>query len=150
MRCKGSTWATGTQGGMALIEALVAVFIFSIGLLGLVASQAAAVKAQGDAKKRADAGFIANQIAGDLWGWPAANLSACAGSFSAGALGCTGAPWGDRVEQSLPGGLAVVDVTPLAVAMGGAGAQITITLTWHTPGVSEEHRYVQIANITSN
>lgn len=129
------------QSGMALLEALIAILIFSFGLLGMAGFQAKSIKAQDEAKKRADAAFVANQIAGDMWGVPSAQLSTCAGTFTKGSSGCAGSPWGSRIEQSLPGGQAVVEVDD---------TQVTITLTWRTPGVDEEHRYVHMANIARN
>lgn len=129
------------QCGFSMIEALVAILVFSLGLLGLVAFQAVSVKAQDDAKKRADAAFIANQIVGDMWGVPPADLASCAGSFSKGSTGCNNSPWGDRVDQGLPGGSAEVAII---------GNDVTITLKWFTPGHEEEHRYVHTANVSHN
>lgn len=134
-------YVRSSQNGVAMLEALVALLVFSLGLLGLLTFQTLSIKTQGDAKKRADAAFVANQIAGDMWGVLPADLATCAGDFAKGATGCNGFPWGDRVDQSLPGGSANVAIN---------GNLATITLTWHSPGVSEEHRYVHMANIARN
>lgn len=131
----------GEQSGVALLEALIAILIFAFGLLGMAGFQAQSIKTQDESKKRADAAFIANQMVGDMWGVAPNNLSSCAGEFAKGDEGCANAPWGDRIEQGLPGGSAEVVV---------AGTEVTITLTWNTPGVEEEHRYVQRANIAHN
>ena len=129
------------QSGVALLEALIAILIFALGLLGMAGFQAQSIKIQDESKKRADAAFIANQIVGDMWGVAPDSLASCAGEFSKGATGCANAPWGDRIEQGLPGGSAEVAVD---------GTQVTITLTWNTPGVAEEHRYVHRANVAHN
>lgn len=129
------------QSGFSMVEALVAILVFSLGLLGLIAFQSVSVKAQGDAKKRAEAAFIANQMVGDMWGVPPGDLAGCAGTFSKGSVGCNNAPWGDRVDQGLPGGQAVVAVN---------GNDVTITLQWFTPGHSEEHKYVHTASVSRN
>ncbi len=133
----------GQQGGAALLEALIAILVFSVGLLGLAGFQAAAVKAQGEAKARADAAFVANQMVGDLWAVAPAQLAGCAGTYTAtsSAKGCSAAGWGARIAQSLPNGSAVVAVN---------NTQVTITLTWQTPGIAEGHRYVHVANIVRN
>ena len=55
------------QKGSALLEALIAIVVFSLGLLALAGAQANAIRAQGEAKARADAAFVANQVIGDLW-----------------------------------------------------------------------------------
>jgi len=48
--------------GLSLIEALVSILIFSIGILGLIGLQARAIAFSSDAKFRADAAFLANQL----------------------------------------------------------------------------------------
>lgn len=51
-----------TQGGFTLMEVMVAVLIFSAGVLGLVRLQAAAVKMSTDARQRSEATFLADQL----------------------------------------------------------------------------------------
>lgn len=54
------------QRGVFLIEALVAILIFSLGILGMVAMGATAVSAQSDAQYRSDADGWANEIASQI------------------------------------------------------------------------------------
>lgn len=54
------------QSGVMLLEALIAILIFSLGILGVVGMQASAVKANRDAKYRADAGLLANELVGQM------------------------------------------------------------------------------------
>lgn len=56
--------------GVVILEALIAILIFSMGILALVGLQAAMVKNAGDAKFRADASFVAQQRIGKLWADP--------------------------------------------------------------------------------
>ena len=51
---------------MFLIEALVAILIFSLGILGLVAMGATAVSSQSDAQYRTEASSLADSIAGAI------------------------------------------------------------------------------------
>ena len=51
------------QGGFMLIEALIAILIFSLGILGMVAMGGTAVGAQSDARFRTDAAALADEIA---------------------------------------------------------------------------------------
>lgn len=53
--------------GAALIEALVGILIFAIGILGLVGVQVTMTRAQGAAKFRADASYLASEIVGVIW-----------------------------------------------------------------------------------
>lgn len=128
------------QRGSVLLEALVAVLVFSVGLLGLAGFQAAAVRAQTDARARADAAFVANQMVGDMWSLSPGALADCSGTYDATSTGC-GGKWGDRIAQSLPDGSAVVAVND---------TQVTITLSWKMPGAGETHNYVHVANIVRN
>ncbi|MCK6406426.1 MAG: type IV pilus modification protein PilV [Rhodocyclaceae bacterium] len=50
-----------------LLEALVAIVIFSLGVLGVVGMQASAVSTVQDAKYRTDAGLLANELLGLMW-----------------------------------------------------------------------------------
>ena len=51
------------QSGFMLIEALIAILIFSLGILGMVAMGGTAVGAQSDARFRTDAAALADEIA---------------------------------------------------------------------------------------
>nr|MDA8109387.1 type IV pilus modification protein PilV [Betaproteobacteria bacterium] len=55
------------QHGMVLIEALVGILIFSIGILAMLGMQAVGVQTTVDAKYRSDAAFLANQIVSQMW-----------------------------------------------------------------------------------
>ena len=50
------------QQGFTLIEVLVSVLIFSVGILAAVGLQASAVRLSTDARQRADATFLADQL----------------------------------------------------------------------------------------
>jgi type IV pilus assembly protein PilV len=59
------------QKGMVLLEALIAVVIFSMGILALVGLQAAMIQNTTSSKVRADASYIAQQRIGLMWSNPA-------------------------------------------------------------------------------
>ncbi|HEY2558540.1 MAG TPA: prepilin-type N-terminal cleavage/methylation domain-containing protein [Caldimonas sp.] len=54
------------QGGFFLIEAMVAILIFALGILGLVAMGGTAVSSQSDAQYRTEASSLADAIAGEV------------------------------------------------------------------------------------
>ena len=54
------------QSGFFLIEALVAILIFALGVLGMLAMGGAAVGAQSDARYRSDAAALADALASDI------------------------------------------------------------------------------------
>jgi type IV pilus assembly protein PilV len=57
----------GKQDGVMLLEAIIAILIFSFGILAIVGLQAAAIKNGGDAKYRTDASLLTNQLIGQMW-----------------------------------------------------------------------------------
>ena len=58
--------AAPRQGGFFLIEAMVAILIFALGILGLVAMGGTAVSSQSDAQYRTEASSLADAIAGEI------------------------------------------------------------------------------------
>lgn len=58
------------QNGVALLEALIAVLIFSLGVLGIVGLQATMIKSASDAKYRSEASYLAQQRIGEMWATP--------------------------------------------------------------------------------
>jgi type IV pilus assembly protein PilV len=56
-----------SQDGLMLIESLMAIAIFSFGILALIGMQAATIKQAGDAKLRADASYLAGQMISRMW-----------------------------------------------------------------------------------
>lgn len=112
------------QQGVVLIEALIAILIFSMGIMALLGLQAAMIKNTSDNKYRADASFIAQQRIGSMWADPANLANYACNTTAAGTCGDIGA--------SLPNGTQTI-----AVAAGGL---VTITVTWQAPG-GDQHNY---------
>ena len=113
------------QNGYLLVETLVSVLLFSLGLLGLVGIQANSIKAVSEAQLRADAVLAANELVGRMW-VDRANLASYAGTTSL---------------ASLPGGRQVVTVN---------NPVVTVTVTWRPPGDSADRQYVTQATLASN
>ncbi len=94
------------QRGIALVEALVAILIFAFGIVGLVGMQAAMTRAQGTAKSRADASYLASLVLGKMWA-DRANLSQYSTSG-----GCSSyqpcKDWTDKVAATLPAARAAI------------------------------------------
>ena len=55
------------QAGVMLLEALIGILIFSVGILAMVGMQATAFSASADAKNRAEAAAYANDIISRIW-----------------------------------------------------------------------------------
>ena len=151
------------QTGSMLLEGLIAILIFSVGILAIVGMQAAAIKASSDAKYRSEAGLLANEIIGRMWvsdrtqatlqtafsspGGTAYQAWAWGGSASTS--GTQTAPASGTVLGTLPGSqgnpptVAIVSITTTTPP----SSQVTITVFWQAPGDTTAHRYTTIAQI---
>ena len=113
------------QGGLALLEALLAAVLLGLGLLGTIGLQARAYSALSDAGMRAEATIAAERLVG-VMSTDAGNLGAYA--LAAGATpGTRLAPWYGATRKSIPG--AAVTVT-VAAAAAGLPANVTIAISW--------------------
>ncbi len=134
--------------GFMLLEVLIALLIFALGVLGLVGLQANAVKQSGEAKFRADATLLANELIGQMWvsDRSFATLSA---QFGSAAEGPAYEAWVARVNANLPNAashaptVVVEQIDPLPALVGGVpgappagitpSSRVTITLRWKAP-----------------
>lgn len=55
------------ERGVMLIEALIAILIFSIGILAVVGMQGAAIKNVTQSKNRSEAAFLAQELLAQMW-----------------------------------------------------------------------------------
>jgi len=89
------------QQGSVVLEALISILIFSIGILAIVGLQAASIKNVAAAKYRTDASLLANQVIGQMWVSDKSNAALVA-NFSSPA-GANYLAWANTVAQGLPG-----------------------------------------------
>ena len=129
------------QRGATLLEAMVGILIFSLGILALVGMQALAIKQVNDAKYRADASFFANQIIGEMWvnRTNLGNYAYAGGGGPPPAL----ANWVTSIQNGLPGVTGAVNQPTVTVA----GTTVTVTVFWQPPAAAAPHRHVTIAYI---
>ena len=104
----------GKQCGVALLEALVAILIFSIGILGMIGLQAISTQSTSIAKARVDASFVANQRIAEIWG-DVANIASYAETST-------------DVSAWLPNGLRKTTIDGTV-----APFTVTVTVTWDMP-----------------
>lgn len=120
-----------SQQGMALLEALIAVLIFSMGILALVGLQGAMVKNTSDSKYRAEATFFAQQKLGEIW----ANTRNHDVFASYAVVD-------EDISALLPGGKRTVAISPAPDCM------VTVTVEWQMPG-GDIHNHTSNARINS-
>lgn len=125
-----------------LLEALVGMLIFSIGILAMIGMQAVSIKNTAAATYRSEASYLANQVLSMMWA-DQANLGSY--SLNAGNNGCTSGAVGAAGNANLAAWLQNdVARLPGAAASGvagwqqqiviGAGNTVTVTMCWKSPG----------------
>lgn len=135
--------ARKNEEGVMLIEALVGILIFSIGILALIGMQGVAIKNTNDARYRSEASFLATQIVGTMWS-DVANLGRYdkdfAGTFT------NRDNWVTTVEARMPGVnvttstlLPEIEVGPDA-GLGLAANEVRVTIRWLQPGETQTRR----------
>lgn len=134
--------AYSRQGGFSLIEGLVAILIFSFGILALVSMQATSIQQSSGAKYRSEASLLANDLIGQMWvsDRTAATLQT---NFNTGGAGYNA--WLANVQATLP--TAAASAPTVAVSAAGVA---TINLFWKAPNeepAAPAHRYTTVAQI---
>ena len=124
--------APRSQQGVMLIEALVAILIFTLGIIALMGLQANSIIQVSQAKYRTDASYLANQLIGRMW-VDQADLANFATAGSA-----QRSDWDAAVAATLPSGAGTVAI---------AGKQVTVTITWKQPEDIVTRRFLAVANI---
>ncbi len=141
-----------TQHGAMLLEALIAILIFSLGILAIIAMQAASVRLSGDAKYRTQASLLVNKIIAQMWVADRTPTTLQANFDTASGVGSTS--WIGEVSAALPGvsGVAAnqptVSVVPTPV-VNPTGTEVTVTVFWNLPGeaLANRHNATAIAQI---
>lgn len=135
------------QSGVMLLEALIGILIFSLGILAMVGMQAMGIKLATDSRDRTEASNLANQLVGEMWLNRAAVASyQYSGSGSAPAALTN---WIAQVDASLPDAAANPPIVTVGASSLGAsvGTETTVTLRWRNPTETTVHQFVMTAYI---
>ena len=92
------------QKGVMLLEALIGILIFSLGVLGIVAMQATAIARLTDAKYRTEAAHLADRMIGTIWANRGTNVPTLAADWATEISG--------GATPLLPNGESWVEVRP--------------------------------------
>ncbi len=151
------------EGGFFLIEAMVAILIFALGVLGLVAMGGTAVSSQSDAQYRTDASSFADAIASqialgiDRSSATTKATTLAAYSYNAGGVNCAfsggwvGAPDAavqdliGRAVTKLPG--ASTAYQQIIIDAPGSFNRVEITLCWKTPSDNVPRRHTVVTYV---
>jgi type IV pilus assembly protein PilV len=139
--------ARGHQEGFTLIEVMVSILIFTVGVIGLIGMQSLMISNSMDAESRIQASFFANRLIGQMWvdrGADDTNLATYDTSYGSTRPTTHFLPgWIASVETGLPG--ASGGNTPTVTVNGN---QVDITIRWQLPSDPNPHTYVASAIIT--
>ena len=135
------------QRGGFLLEALIGILIFTLGVLGLMALQARAIGYTSDAQYRGEAAYLANAYISKMWADSRANIAA--------RYAASGQPEFDALEQAvfarLPGAANIPNNPTITIVQPGAGGVadalgngtgialtetgtlVTIVISWQPP-----------------
>jgi type IV pilus assembly protein PilV len=146
------------QSGGLLIEGLVAMMIFSVGIVGLINLQTFANKAAAEAVYRSEAAMLANDLISRMWASDRSNAIALQTAFqspngpsyqnwawrgSANA-GTAIAPAAGTVYSTLPGAsanppLIVINIIPPVNPAGTSILRVTLTMRWVAPSDKQDN-----------
>jgi type IV pilus assembly protein PilV len=136
------------QVGAYLLEALIGILIFALGVLGIVGLQAASLRTTTDSALRAEAVFAANQLLGQMWADDEASLVA---NYSSA---FNQQPYKDFAKQlkTAQGGAWVADpavVFDAVAAPSQTSHYVVINIQWKSTG-GDIHNYTTAGVIGQN
>jgi type IV pilus assembly protein PilV len=157
------------QRGGLLLEALVGILIFTLGVLGLLALQARAVTYTSDAGYRGEAAYLANDFVSRMWSDSRANLpvsfagpggqeydifKALVDERLPGASGIANNPSVDIIQPPANGFLPDAKGDGTGIALTATGTLVTIIVRWRPPApdgtAPVENRYTLTTIIAHN
>ena len=122
------------QRGSFILEALIGLVLFAVGIVALMGMAAQAINDVGQSKYRNDASELAQELVGEMW-----ISAATPAAFNTTA-------WKARVRSTLPVGTATVSVR-------ADGVTVDIEVKWSDKkeaGNTVQHRYLTTAIIAKN
>ena len=126
------TRASGpAQRGSYLLEALIAILIVAIGVLGVVGLYVRSIQNVDDAKFRGEAALLVNTLVGQMW-ISDTRLASLQAKFDSAGGGAEYAEFAAMVAQRMPN-----SVPPTVVVAAGQTATSTdvlVTIQWIHPG----------------
>jgi len=140
-----------------LLEALIAILIFSVGILAIVGMQATAMKAVTDARSRSEAALYANQILAQIW-TDSSNADQYAYPGS-GAIPARVQGWHDQItgvtgSRGLPGASTLKPKITITSFVAGKGGTVKIEVFWRSPEETNQgmpaHNYTVMAAVYAN
>ena len=139
------------QGGVMLLEAMIGILIFSLGVLALVAMQAVSISNVSNARYRSEAAFLANEILSQAW--VEGGSKGASGNLTTYYKYPGGGPavanWVTKVQSLLPqSSVYPPTITQTTIPGMTKGIQLTVTIQWKAPQALVPSNHVAIAFIS--
>ena len=139
-----------SQSGVMMLEALIAILIFSLGILAIIGLQAESIRNSSGAKFRSDASFLANQVIGYMWA-DRANLALYAHRPTGPICAPTGAnsananvtAWLANVSALLPSATSAKQ----SITVNAANRQVTVRVCWESR--TGQHNFIVTTQLSN-
>lgn len=143
-----------TQAGSFLLEALIAILIVALGVLGSVGLLARSMQEVDDARWRGEAAYLANQLINEMWVSDRLTTNLQNNYSSTPGTGAQYTEWKARVDARLPNAVdPIVDVIPGPNPGNLRSSRVSITLQWRPPSAKvtdPTHQYLVHAIVGAN
>jgi len=138
--------APGRETGSYLLEALIAILIFSFGVLGLIGLLGSSLRVTNDARYRSEAANLAGAMISEMWTMTAADMDTKFGSGGAKLK-----EWQDKATALLPAAATYPPTVDLTQAgLSPESRTVVVTVFWQLPGETEKHQHLMTAQIGKN
>jgi type IV pilus assembly protein PilV len=132
------------QGGFTLIESLIAMVVFAVGILGLVGMQTVSSRVATDARFRTEAAAAADELLARM---QSSNRATVAADFQTG--GVQFRNWLVNRLQAPGSGLPAANATVVFGAIGGDPNTVRIVITWTPPSEAQADTGGAIASVSA-
>ena len=133
------------QTGNYLLEVLIAILIFSFGILGLIGLLGSSIRITNDARYRSEAANLAGAMIAEMWTMTAAQMDT---QFGSG--GTRLVAWQDKATALLPVPASYEPTVDLSAGLSSESRTVVVTVYWQLPGQTERHQHLMTAQIGKN
>lgn len=131
-----------------MLESLIAILIFSIGIIAVIGMQAMAVQTSTDAKYRTDASLLANRLVAEMWSGDR-TATVLQTNYASATAGAGYVAWLADVQAALPGAQSNPPSVTVNTTAGATEGVVTVSIFWRQPGEADDvvHNHTVVSQI---